>query len=352
MKVKDFTFQLPPELIAQKPPDNRADSRLLLLDGTTGRLGDEHFENIHRYLLPTDLLVVNNTKVIPARLYGKKKDTGGKIEILLLNNIRENLWEVILKPGRRALKGAEFLFGDGSLKARILEVKPDGNRIVEFIYEGIFIELLERIGVVPLPPYIKEELEDKDRYQTIYAKIPGSAAAPTAGLHFNDVLLDKLKSMGVKFAEITLDIGLGTFRPVKTENVEDHIIHSEHYEIGREACDLINDTLLNKGRIIGVGTTSIRVLESACGRDGRVYPQRGQTDIFIYPGYKFKIADAMITNFHLPGSTLIMLVSAFGGRENILRAYDHAIKEKYRFFSFGDAMFIYNRRMDTRLWNR
>lgn len=341
MTTKDFYYDLPPELIAQHPLKDRASSRLLTVDKSSGELEHRHFRDIIEYLNPGDCLVMNNTRVIPARLYGVKEDTGGKIEFLLLKRLDINTWNVILKPGKRARTGARFVFGDGLLRAEILEVKPDGNRIVRFEFDGVWEELLDRLGEMPLPPYIKEKLEDKERYQTVYSKIDGSAAAPTAGLHFTDELIAAIEAKGVNIAYLTLHVGLGTFRPVSVENVEDHVMHTEHYEVTEEAADIINTSRKNGGRIIAVGTTSVRTMETVSDEDGIIKPQMGDTNIFIYPGYKFKITDAIITNFHLPESTLLMLVSAFAGKENIFKAYEAAVNEKYRFFSFGDAMFLH-----------
>lgn len=340
MTTKDFYYDLPPELIAQHPLKDRAGSRLLVLDKETGKIEHKNFRNIIEYLNPGDCLVMNNTRVIPARLYGVKEDTGGKIEFLLLKRIDLNTWNVILKPGKRARTGARFVFGDGLLKAEVIEVRPDGNRIVRFEYDGVWEELLDRLGEMPLPPYIKEKLEDKERYQTVYSKIEGSAAAPTAGLHFTNELLEAIRDKGVRTAYLTLHVGLGTFRPVSVENVEEHIMHTEHYEVSQEAADIINETRKSGGRIIAVGTTSVRTLETVAEENGKMKAEIGDTSIFIYPGYKFKVTDSIITNFHLPESTLLMLVSAFAGKENIFAAYDQAVKEKYRFFSFGDAMLL------------
>lgn len=340
MTTKDFYYDLPPELIAQHPLKDRAGSRLLVLDKETGKIEHKNFRNIIEYLNPGDCLVMNNTRVIPARLYGVKEDTGGKIEFLLLKRIDLNTWNVILKPGKRARTGARFVFGDGLLKAEVIEVKPDGNRIVRFEYDGVWEELLDKLGEMPLPPYIKEKLEDKERYQTVYSKIEGSAAAPTAGLHFTNELLEAIKDKGVKTAYLTLHVGLGTFRPVSVENVEEHIMHTEHYEVSQEAAEIINETRKNGGRIIAVGTTSVRTLETVAEDNGTMKAEIGDTSIFIYPGYKFKVTDSIITNFHLPESTLLMLVSAFAGKENIFAAYKKAVKEKYRSFSFGDAMLL------------
>ena len=340
MTTKDFYYDLPPELIAQHPLKDRAGSRLLVLDKETGKIEHKNFRNIIEYLNPGDCLVMNNTRVIPARLYGVKEDTGGKIEFLLLKRIDLNTWNVILKPGKRARTGARFVFGDGLLKAEVIEVRPDGNRIVRFEYDGVWEELLDKLGEMPLPPYIKEKLEDKERYQTVYSKIEGSAAAPTAGLHFTNELLEDIKDNGVKTAYLTLHVGVGTFRPVSVENVEEHVMHTEHYEVSQEAADIINETRKSGGRIIAVGTTSVRTLETVAEDNGTMKAEIGDTSIFIYPGYKFKVTDSIITNFHLPESTLLMLVSAFAGKENIFEAYEQAVKEKYRFFSFGDAMLL------------
>lgn len=340
MTTKDFYYELPQELIAQTPLKDRTASRLLVLDRKSGEIEHRRFRDITEYLRPGDCLVMNNTRVIPARLYGVKEDTGGKIEFLLLKRIDLDTWEIILKPGKRGIKGARFVFGDGALRAEITDVKPDGNRIVRFEYEGVWEELLDKLGEMPLPPYIKEKLTDKERYQTVYSKIEGSAAAPTAGLHFTEELLEKIKDMGVNTAYLTLHVGLGTFRPVSVENVEEHVMHSEYYEINEETAELINRTRENGGRIVAVGTTSVRTLETAADGDGRLKAESGNTDIFIYPGYKFKAVDALITNFHLPESTLLMLISAFAGKDKVFKAYEEAVKDKYRFFSFGDAMFI------------
>lgn len=340
MNTKDFYYDLPQELIAQHPTEDRTASRLMVLDRKNGEIQHKHFYDITEFLNEGDCLVMNNTRVIPARLYGVKEGSGGKIEFLLLKRIDINTWEIILRPGRKARKGSRFVFGDGLLRAEILEVLEDGNRIVRFEYEGIWEELLDRLGEMPLPPYIKEKLRDKNRYQTVYSKIDGSAAAPTAGLHFTEELLDKIRAKGVKTAFVTLHVGLGTFRPVSVENVEEHKMHSEYCEISPETAELINNTRKNGGRIVAVGTTSVRTLESCSEEDGRVIPQKKNTAIFIYPGYRFKTVDALITNFHLPESTLMMLISAFADKETIMNAYHEAIKERYRFFSFGDAMFI------------
>ena len=341
MKVSDFNYYLPEELIAQTPIQKRDESRLMVLDKTNKTIEHKVFKDILDYLKPGDCLVRNNTKVIPARLYGVKEDTGVNVEFLLLHRIEGDVWEVMVHPGRRLKKGVKVTFGDGLLKAEILEQMENGNRKVKFEYKGIFNEILDQIGLMPLPPYIKERLKDKDRYQTVYAKYEGSAAAPTAGLHFTDELLEKIKAKGVEIANVTLHVGIGTFRPVKVENIEDHDMHSEHYYIKQEDADKINNARKNGGRIISVGTTSCRVLESVADENGYVKEVEGDTSIFIYPGYKFKCIDCLITNFHLPESTLIMLVSTLAGKDFVMSAYEEAVKERYRFFSFGDAMFIY-----------
>lgn len=341
MKVSDFNYNLPEELIAQTPVQKRDESRLMVLDKTNKTIEHKVFKDILDYLKPGDCLVRNNTKVIPARLYGIKEDTGVNVEFLLLHRIEGDIWEVMVRPGRRLKQGTKVTFGDGLLKAEILEQMENGNRKVKFEYDGIFNEILDQIGLMPLPPYIKERLKDKDRYQTVYAKYEGSAAAPTAGLHFTDELLEKIKAKGVEIANVTLHVGIGTFRPVKVENIEDHDMHSEHYYIKQEDADKINNARKNGGRIISVGTTSCRVLESVADENGFVREVEGDTSIFIYPGYKFKCIDCLITNFHLPESTLIMLVSTLAGKDFVMSAYEEAVKEKYRFFSFGDAMFIY-----------
>ena len=340
MKVSDFNYNLPEELIAQTPIQKRDESRLMVLDKTNKTIEHKVFKDILDYLKPGDCLVRNNTKVIPARLYGIKEDTGVNVEFLLLHRIEGDIWEVMVHPGRRLKKGVKVTFGNGLLKAEILEQMENGNRKVKFEYNGIFNEILDQIGLMPLPPYIKERLKDKDRYQTVYAKYEGSAAAPTAGLHFTDELLEKIKAKGVEIANVTLHVGIGTFRPVKVENIEDHDMHSEHYYIKQEDADKINNARKNGGRIISVGTTSCRVLESVADENGFVKEVEGDTSIFIYPGYKFKCIDCLITNFHLPESTLIMLVSSLATKEFIMEAYNKAVQEKYRFFSFGDAMFI------------
>ena len=340
MKVSDFNYDLPEELIAQVPIKDRDQSRLMVLNRNAKTIEDKRFKDILDYLKPGDCLVRNNTKVIPARLYGIKEETNVKVEFLLLKRIEDDIWEVMVHPGRRLKIGTKVTFGEGLLKAEILEIMEGGNRKVKFEYNGIFNEILDQIGLMPLPPYIKEKLKEKDRYQTVYAKHEGSSAAPTAGLHFTEELLEKVKEKGVEIANVTLHVGIGTFRPVKVENIEEHDMHTEHYYIKKEDAEKINKAKQNGGRIIAVGTTSCRVLESIADEQGRVEEQEGDTNIFIYPGYKFKCVDNLITNFHLPESTLIMLVSALAGREYIMEAYKHAVDEKYRFFSFGDAMFI------------
>lgn len=340
MKKSDFYYHLPEELIAQHPSDKRDHSNLMVLDYETGEITHRIFSDIKDYLDEGDCLVLNDTKVIPARLFGTRKDTGGKIEFVLLKKIKEDDWEVILKPGKRAIPGRQFVFGNGQLTATILKVVEGGNRIVRFSYEGVFNEVLDQVGVVPLPPYITEKLTDKSRYQTVYAKNDGSSAAPTAGLHFTDELLKEIEAMGVTISKVTLHVGLGTFRPVKEEEITDHKMHSEWFSIDKENAALINDAKRKGKRIFSVGTTSTRVLESVADENGVLSQKEGNTDIFIYPGYKFKVVDCLITNYHLPESTLIMLVSAMAGREKILEAYKQAIENKYRFFSFGDAMLI------------
>lgn len=339
MDVSEFRYDLPEELIAQTPIEKRDTSRLMVLDRKEKTIEHKIFKDILDYLQPGDCLVRNNTKVIPARLYGKK-DTGANVEFLLLKQIQNNTWEVMVRPGRKLLKGTKVTFGDGLLTATIQEVLEGGNRKVEFEYEGIFNEILDKIGLMPLPPYIKESLKQKDRYQTVYAKYEGSAAAPTAGLHFTNELLEEIKKKGVEIANVTLHVGIGTFRPVKVKTIEEHNMHSEHYYIKQEDVDKINKAKQNGKRVIAVGTTSCRVLESIANEKGQVKEYEGDTNIFIYPGYKFKCIDALITNFHLPESTLIMLVSALAGKEFIMEAYKQAVSQKYRFFSFGDAMFI------------
>ena len=342
MDVKDFYFDLPQELIAQDPLEDRSSSRLLVLDKNTGAIEHRVFKDIVNYLRPGDCLVINDTKVIPARLFGVKKDTGAKIELLLLKRRENDIWETLVKPGKKAKPGTVIDFGDGLLTGTVLETVDDGNRLIQFSYEGIFEEILDQLGQMPLPPYITHQLKDKNRYQTVYAVHEGSAAAPTAGLHFTKELLKQIEDMGVKIAHVTLHVGLGTFRPVKVDDVENHHMHSEFYVVEEDQAKLINDTKKAGKRVIAVGTTSCRTLESATGEDGILKSGSGWTEIFIYPGYKFKAIDGLITNFHLPESTLVMLVSALAGREHILNAYEEAIRERYRFFSFGDAMFIVN----------
>ena len=339
MKKSDFWFDLPESLIAQTPIEKRDGSRLLLLNRKTGAVEHSHFYNLPSFLKEGDCLVLNNSRVLPARLIGSRP-TGGAVELVLLRDLGEGRWECLSRPGRKTRPGQEILFGDGELKAVVEQVIEGGNRIVRFEYEGIFLEILERLGKMPLPPYIKEELNDPERYQTVYSKELGSAAAPTAGLHFTNELLDEIRAKGVKVVFVTLHVGLGTFRPVKEDNIEDHPMHSEFCIIPEDVAKAVNETKANGGRVIAVGTTSCRTLESFAKEDGTLEPSSGWTDIFIYPGYRFKCIDALITNFHLPESTLIMLVSALAGRENILNAYNIAVDEKYRFFSFGDAMFI------------
>jgi S-adenosylmethionine:tRNA ribosyltransferase-isomerase len=340
LRVSDFSFELPEELIAQVPLENRDESRMMVVDKSTGELEHRKFKDIIEYLKSGDCLVLNNTRVIPARLIGEKQGTNAKIEFLLLKRIDEKRWEALVKPGKRLKEGAKVSFGNGELTGTVQEIKENGNRVVEFEYGGIFETVLDKLGQMPLPPYIKEKLEDKERYQTVYSKASGSAAAPTAGLHFTNKLLDDIKAKGVNVVFLTLHVGLGTFRPVKVENIEEHDMHSEYYELSAEGAEIINKTKEKGGRIIAVGTTSSRTLETIANEQGLVREQSGWTDIFIYPGYKFKIVDGLITNFHLPESTLIMLVSALAGRENIMRAYKEAVDNRYRFFSFGDAMFL------------
>ena len=340
MKTSDFYYDLPQELIAQDPLADRSSSRLMVLNRKDGSISHHIFKEIIDYLNPGDCLVINNTKVIPARLYGVKEDTGAHIELLLLKRKEGDIWETLVKPGKKARKGTRIVFGDGRLKAEVADVIEEGNRLVHFEYEGIFEEVLDALGEMPLPPYITHKLEDKNRYQTVYAKYEGSAAAPTAGLHFTKELLADIQAKGVKIANITLHVGLGTFRPVKVEDVTQHHMHSEFYMIDKEAADTINETKKNGGRIISVGTTSTRTLETVADENGYVRETSGWTQIFIYPGYHFKCIDALITNFHLPESTLLMLVSALASKDMILHAYEIAVKEKYRFFSFGDAMLI------------
>ena len=340
MRTADFYYDLPQELIAQDPLEDRSSSRLMHLDKETGELEHTDFKHILNYLKPGDCLVVNDTKVIPARLYGHKKETEAVIEILLLKRRENDIWECLVKPGKKARPGAVIDFGEGLLTGEIIDVVDEGNRLIQFHYEGIFEEILDQLGEMPLPPYITHKLQDKNRYQTVYAKHEGSAAAPTAGLHFTPELLDQVKEMGVNIAHVTLHVGLGTFRPVKVDDVEKHHMHSEFYIVEEDQAKLINDTKKNGGRVIAVGTTSCRTLESATGENGIVKATSGWTEIFIYPGYRFKCIDALITNFHLPESTLLMLVSALAGKEKIMHAYEVAVQERYRFFSFGDAMFI------------
>ncbi len=339
MKVTDFDYDLPKELIAQTPIKKRDESRLMVLDRKEHTIEHRKFKDIIDYLEPGDVLVRNNTKVIPARLYGEK-ETGAKVEFLLLNNIEKDIWECIVRPGNKLHAGAKVSFGDGILKAEVLDTMPGGTRKVEFHYDGIFNEILDKIGLMPLPPYIHEQLKEKDRYQTVYAKYDGSAAAPTAGLHFTPELLKKIEEKGIEIANVTLHVGIGTFRPVKEDTVEAHQMHSEHFYIKEEDCEKINKAKKSGHRVIAVGTTSCRVLESISDENGYVKPTEGDTQIFIYPGYKFRCLDALITNFHLPQSTLVMLVSALAGKDYIMEAYKEAVKEKYRFFSFGDAMLI------------
>ena len=340
MNVKDYDYDLPEELIAQDPLEDRSSSRLMVLDRQTGDVEHRHFTDILEYLHPGDCLVINNTKVIPARLFGVKEDTQAKIEVLLLKRKENDIWETLVKPGKKAKPGTKLVFGDGLLTAEVVDVVEEGNRLIQFHYDGIFEEILDQLGQMPLPPYITHQLKDKNRYQTVYAKYDGSAAAPTAGLHFTKELLQKVKDMGVDIAEVTLHVGLGTFRPVKVDNVLDHHMHSEFYMVSQEAADKINRAKESGHRVIAVGTPSPRTLEAAADENGRLHETSGWTEIFIYPGYQFKVIDALITNFHLPQSTLVMLVSALAGREHVLHAYEIAVKERYRFFSFGDAMLI------------
>lgn len=340
LKKSDFYFDLPQELIAQDPLEDRSASRLLVLDRKTGAVEHHTFREITNYVRSGDCLVLNNTKVIPARLMGVKEDTGAAIEVLLLKRRDNDVWETLVKPGKKARPGAKIVFGDGCLRAEVLDVVEEGNRLIRFDYEGIFEEVLDRLGEMPLPPYITHKLQDKNRYQTVYAKYEGSAAAPTAGLHFTEELLAQIEEMGVNIAYVTLHVGLGTFRPVKADNILEHHMHSEHYEVTPETAELINRTKESGRRVICVGTTSCRTVESAADESGRVQPGCGDTEIFIYPGYRFKVLDCLITNFHLPESTLVMLVSALAGRENVLAAYREAVEERYRFFSFGDAMLV------------
>ena len=339
MKVTDFDYELPEELIAQTPMEKRDESRLMVLDRKEQTIEHKHFKDVIDYLEPGDVLVRNNTKVIPARLYGKK-ETGAKVEFLLLNNMEKDIWECIVRPGNKLHVGAKVIFGDGILKAEVLDTMPGGTRKVKFHYEGIFNEILDKIGLMPLPPYIHESLKEKDRYQTVYAKYEGSAAAPTAGLHFTPELLKKIEEKGIDIANVTLHVGIGTFRPVKEDTVEAHQMHSEHFYIKEEDCEKINKAKKSGHRVIAIGTTSCRVLETIADDNGYVKPTEGDTQIFIYPGYKFRCLDALITNFHLPQSTLVMLVSALAGKDYIMKAYKEAVEQKYRFFSFGDAMLI------------
>lgn len=340
MKKEEFYFDLPEELIAQDPLEDRASSRLLVLHKESGKLEHRHFRDLKEYLQPGDCLVLNDTRVLPARLIGERESTGGKVEILLLKRKEKDVWETLAKPGKKARPGMKIVFGGGLLVGEILEVLEEGNRLVRFTYEGIFEEVLDKLGEMPLPPYITHKLKDKERYQTVYAKHEGSAAAPTAGLHFTREMLQELEEAGVHIVYVTLHVGLGTFRPVKTENILEHTMHSEYFSIEEESAALINQTKAQGGRIVCVGTTSCRTVESAADEEGRVRAGSGWTDIFIYPGYSFKVLDCLVTNFHLPESTLVMLVSALAGKEKILYAYNEAIQEKYRFFSFGDAMLI------------
>ena len=340
LSTKDYYYDLPKELIAQDPLEDRSSSRLMVLGKKSGEVSHHHFRDILDYLRPGDCLVINNTRVIPARLIGTKKETGAHVEILLLRRKKDDIWETLVKPGKKLRPGAEVTFGDGSLTATILDVVEGGDRLVQFHYDGIFEEVLDRLGEMPLPPYIKHKLKDRDRYNTVYAKFDGSAAAPTAGLHFTKGLLEEVKEKGVNIAQVTLHVGLGTFRPVKVDDVRQHEMHTEWYRVTQETADLINQTKANGGRVIAVGTTSVRTLETVADEDGHMKAQEGDTSIFIYPGYKWKVVDGLITNFHLPESTLIMLVSSLAGREHVLAAYKEAVKERYRFFSFGDAMYI------------
>ena len=340
MKTSDFYYDLSPELIAQTPLEKRDESRLLCLDKATGEWSHHHFYELPDFLRAGDCLILNNSRVLPARLLGRRLPGGGACEVLLLQDKGDKVWECLVRPGKHLREGARVSFGDGELTAEIAEVLPDGNRLVRFDYNGIFLEVLERLGKMPLPPYIKEELQDQERYQTVYSKVNGSAAAPTAGLHFTPELLERIAAKGVGVGYVTLHVGLGTFRPVKEDEIEQHDMHSEYCTIPQETADLINRTKANGGRVICVGTTSCRTIESWAGEDGTMTATGGWTNIYIYPGYRFKVMDALVTNFHLPESTLIMLVSALAGREHVLAAYEEAVRERYRFFSFGDAMFI------------
>ena len=343
MDEEIFYYDLPQELIAQDPLEDRSSSRLMVLDKITGEVEHRHFKDITEYLRPGDCLVINNTKVIPARLYGVKEGTEAKIEILLLKRKENDIWETLVKPGKKCKIGTKIVFGEGILTGEVVDIVEEGNRLIQFHYEGIFEEILDRLGQMPLPPYITHQLQDKNRYQTVYAKYDGSAAAPTAGLHFTPELLQQVRDMGVEIAEVTLHVGLGTFRPVKETDVLKHHMHSEFYKIEQSEADKINKAKKEGHRVIAVGTTSTRTLESAADENGFLTEKSGWTEIFIYPGYQFKVIDALITNFHLPESTLVMLVSALAGREHVLAAYETAVEEKYRFFSFGDAMFIVDR---------
>ena len=340
LRTSDYFFDLPEELIAQDPLEDRSSSRLLVLDKNTGETKHKSFKDILEYIRPGDCLVLNNTKVIPARLLGVKEDTGAAVEVLLLKRREGDVWETLVKPGKKLRPGARMVFGDGLLKAEVLEVVEEGNRLVKFFYDGVWEEVLDSLGEMPLPPYITHKLQDKNRYQTVYAKYEGSAAAPTAGLHFTNELLEELKQRGIKTAYVTLHVGLGTFRPVKVDNVLEHHMHTEYYQVSQEAAEIINETKKNGHRVICVGTTSCRTIESAADESGMLSECCGNTDIFIYPGYELKVLDCLITNFHLPESTLVMLVSALAGRGHVLKAYEEAVKERYRFFSFGDAMMI------------
>ncbi|MBS5938441.1 tRNA preQ1(34) S-adenosylmethionine ribosyltransferase-isomerase QueA [Clostridium sartagoforme] len=340
MKVSDFDFYLPEELIAQHPLEKRDASRLMVLDKKTGSIEHKSFHDVIDYLNEGDTLVLNNTRVMPARLIGEKENTGGKIEFLLLKRIEGDKWECLAKPGKRAKIGQRFTFGEGKLKCEVVDIVEEGNRIIEFSYDGIFEQVLDELGEMPLPPYITERLEDKERYQTVYSKEKGSAAAPTAGLHFTEELLKEIKAKGINIAYLTLHVGLGTFRPVKVDDINEHIMHSEFYHLDKENADIINETKKRGNKVIAVGTTSTRTLETIGDENGFVREQSGWTDIFLYPGYKYKVIDELITNFHLPESTLIMLVSALAGKENVMNAYNEAVKERYRFFSFGDSMLI------------
>ena len=343
MKLQDFYYDLPEELIAQHPSLKRDESRLLVLDKETGNIEHKVFKNVIEYLSPNDCLVINETRVIPARLYGRREEKEEVIEMLLLKDMGDKKWEVLVKPGKKCKIGTTILFevnNEVLLKATVIDIKEDGNRIVELDYDGILNEILDKIGIMPLPPYIHEKLKEKERYQTVYSKVEGSSAAPTAGLHFTKELLKKIEEKGIRIARVVLHVGLGTFRPVKEENIEEHKMHSEYYEISKEACDIINETKKNGGKVFCVGTTSCRTVESAADENGYLEPKNGNTEIFIYPGYKFKVLDCLITNFHLPESTLLMLISALATREMIMNTYKVAVDEKYRFFSFGDAMLI------------